>query len=101
LTDGRKDTHNAFVAIGVNPQTEVIEARAYTDGGGVHDFHLQLDGETVMFDERPDAHYTAQRARKILRPTPYGFEERLEVDQGEGRFEMHFVVMMQRVTPTA
>lgn len=101
LTDGRKDTHNAFVAIGVNPQTEGIEARAYTDGGGVHDFHLQLDGEAVMFDERPDAHYTEQRARKILRPTPYGFEERLEVDQGDGRFETHFVVTMQRVTPTA
>ena len=100
LADGRKDTHNAFVAIGVNPQTEGIEARAYTDGGGVHDFQLQLDGDAVMFDERPDAHYAAQRARKILRPTAAGFEERLEVDHGEGRFEMHFVIMMQRVTPT-
>jgi len=101
LVDGRKDTHNAFVAIGVNPQTEGIEARAYTDGGAIHDFQLQLDGDAVMFDERPDAHYAAQRARKILRPTAYGFEERLEVDHGEGRFEMHFVVTMQRVTPTA
>jgi hypothetical protein len=85
----------------VNPQTEAIEARAYTDGGGIHDFHLQLDGDAVMFDERPDAHHAARRARKILRPTAYGFEERLEVDQGEGRFETHFVIAMQRVTPTA
>jgi hypothetical protein len=100
LADGRKDTHNAFVAIGVNPQTEGIEARAYTDGGGVHDFHLQLDGDAVMFDERPDAHYAARRARKVLRPTAYGFEERLEVDQGEGHFTTHFVITMQRVTPT-
>jgi hypothetical protein len=101
LADGRKDTHNAFVAIGVNPQTEGIEARAYTDGGGVHDFHLQLDGDAVMFDERPDAHHAARQARKILRPTAYGFEERLEVDQGEGHFATHFVITMQRVTPTA
>lgn len=101
LADGRKDTHNAFVAIGVNPQTEGIEARAYTDGGGVHDFHLQLDGDAVMFDERPDAHHAARRARKILRPTAYGFEERLEVDQGEGHFATHFVITMQRVTLTA
>jgi len=101
LVDGRKDTHNAFVVIGVNLQTEGIDARAYTDGGAVHDFHLQLEGDAVMFDERPDAHYAAQRARKILRPTAYGFEECLEVDHGEGRFETHFVITMQRVTPTA
>jgi len=101
LSDGRKDTHNAFVAIGVNPQTEGIEARAYTDGGGVHDFQLQLDGETVMFTDRPDAHYSAQQARKILRPTADGFEERLEVDHGGGRFETHYIITMQRVTPTA
>jgi hypothetical protein len=55
----------------------------------------------VMFDERPDAHHAARRARKILRPTAYGFEERLEVDQGEGRFDTHFVITMQRVTLTA
>jgi NADH:ubiquinone oxidoreductase subunit E len=101
LADGRKDTHNAFVAIGVNPQTEGIEARAYTDGGAIHDFQLQLDGDAVMFDERPDVHHAAQRARKILRPTAYGFEECLEVDQGEGRFATHFVITMQRVTSTA
>jgi hypothetical protein len=54
-----------------------------------------------MFDERPDAHYSEQPARKILRPTAEGFEERLEVDHGAGRFETHFVVTMQRVTPHA
>ena len=101
LADGRKDTHNAFVAIGVNPQTEGIEARAYTDGGAIHDFQLQLDGDAVMFDERPDVHHAARRARKILRPTADGFEERLEVDQGEGHFATHFVIAMQRVTSTA
>jgi NADH:ubiquinone oxidoreductase subunit E len=100
LADGRKDTHNAFVAIGVNPTTEGIEARAYTDGGDVHDFQLQLDGDTIMFDERPSAHHTARRSRKILRPTATGFEERLEVDRGEGRFETHYIITMQRLAST-
>jgi hypothetical protein len=54
-----------------------------------------------MFDERPDAHHAARRARKILRPTADGFEERLEVDQGGGHFATHFVIAMQRVTPVA
>lgn len=100
LADGRKDTHSAFVAIGVNPTTEGIEARAYSDGGEVHDFQLQLDGDTIMFDERPSVHHTAQRARKILRPTATGFEERLEVDHGEGRFETHYIITMQRLAST-
>lgn len=101
LADGRKDTHNAFVVIGVNAQTEGIEARAYTDGGDIHEFQLQVDGDAIMFDERPSAHHAAQRARKILRPTPTGFEERLEVDLGDGRFATHYSLMMQRVPPHA
>jgi len=100
LADGRKDTHTAFVAIGVNPTTDHIEARAYTDGGNVHDFHLRLEGETLMFDDRPPGHLGVDRARKILRPTADGFEERLEIDRGEGRFEPHYVLTMHRVAPT-
>ena len=79
---------------------EGIEARAYSDGGDVHDFQLQLDGDTILFDELPSAHHTAQRARKLLRPTATGFEERLEVDCGEGRFETHYIITMQRVAST-
>ncbi|MBM3225942.1 MAG: (2Fe-2S) ferredoxin domain-containing protein [Candidatus Tectomicrobia bacterium] len=103
LADGRKDTHNAFVAIGLNPETDGIEARAYTDGGAIHDFHLQLEGDMLLFTERPDvhAHRTARQARKVFRPTEYGFEERLEVDLGDGHFIPHYVIAMQRVTPTA
>ena len=40
------------------------------------------------------------RARSCGR-RQYGFEERLEVDQGEGHFATHFVITMQRVTSTA
>lgn len=102
LANGQKDTHNAFVTIGVNPDTEAIEARAYTDGGAIHEFQLQMEGDAVVFAERPPVHNDqAQRARKILRPTPDGFEERVEVDYGSGQYEMHSVLAMQRVTPSA
>jgi hypothetical protein len=100
LADGRKDTHTAFVAIGANPTTDHIEARAYTDGGNMHDFHLRFEGETLMFDDKPPGHLGVQRARKLLRPTAYGFEERLEVERSEGRFEPHYVIAMHRVAPT-
>jgi hypothetical protein len=99
LADGRKDTHAAFVMVGVNPTTGEIEARAYSDGGDIHDFHLQLEGDTVTFDDRPSAHHQARRARKTLRPTADGFEERLEIDRGEGRFEPFYTIAMHRVVP--
>jgi hypothetical protein len=98
LANGQKDTHNAFVTIGVNPDTERIEARAYTDGGAIHEFQLQVEGDALMFAERPAAHHGAQRARKIVRPTPDGFEERVEMDYGSGQYELHSVLTMQRVT---
>lgn len=101
LANGQKDTHNAFVTIGVNPDTEAIEARAYTDGGAIHQFQLQVEGDAVVFAERPPAHSdNAQRARKILCPTPDGFEERVEVDYGAG-YETHSVLRMQRVAGSA
>jgi hypothetical protein len=100
LADGRKDTHSAFVAVGVNPHTDQVEARAYSDGGEVHDYHLRLDGETVCFDDRPASHLQAQRAQKIIRPTADGFTESLELDYGNGRFEPHYTITMRRVTPS-
>lgn len=101
LANGQKDTHTAFVAIGVNPATDHIEARAYTDGGNVHDFHLRFEGEALVFADNAPGHLGAARARKIVRPTAYGFEERLEVDRGEGRFEPHYVLAMHRVARAA
>ena len=63
LSNGQKDTHHAFVTIGVHPDTEAIGARA----------------------------------RKLLRPMPDGFEERVEVDYGTGHYETHSVLHMLRV----
>ena len=97
LTNGLKDTHTAFVAIGANPTTDHIEARAYTDGGNMHDFHLRFEGDALMFDDNAPGHLGTARARKILRPTAYGFEERLEVARGSGQFEPHYVIAMHRV----
>jgi hypothetical protein len=98
LPDGRKDTHTAFVMLGVNPDTGHLEGRVYTDGGAIHDYHLEMNGDALTFSDRPDAHHnvSATRARKVLQPTDYGFEERLELDRGTGEFELYYRIPMYR-----
>jgi hypothetical protein len=100
LVDGHKDTHTALAMLGVHPDSGEITARVYTDGGAVHDYHLELAGDAVMFADRAESHHhvPATRARKILRPTAYGFEERLELDRGSGHFEPYYIVPMHRTT---
>jgi hypothetical protein len=102
LVDGQKDTHSALAMIGVHPDTGQLTARVYTDGGAMHDYQLEVEGEAVTFADRPEAHHNvaATRARKILRPMAYGFEERLELDRGSGHFEPYYIVPMQR-TPSS
>ena len=99
LADGRKDIHTAMVMLGVNPDTGHIDGRVYTDGGVVRDYHLQVEGDTVLFDDQPAAHQhvPATRARKVLCPTTSGFEERLELAPGTGAFELYYRVAMCRV----
>jgi hypothetical protein len=98
LADGKKDIHEALVMVGVNPATDQLEGRAYTDGGFVHDYQLELQEDAVLFADRPPRHVVgATRARKMLRPTDEGFEERLEVDRGTGHFEPYSVIHMHRV----
>ena len=101
LPDGRKDIHHAFVVLSDNPHTGTLEARAYSDGGDVHDFVLELDGSTVIFAERQATLHGAQHGRKIIRPTADGFEERLELDHGDGHYTTHYTVTMRRLTPGA
>ena len=100
LADGHKDTHTALAMLGVHPDTGHISARVYTDGGAMHDYQLEFEGDGVLFAERLEAHHGVQatRARKILQPTEYGFEERLELDRGTGHFELYYVVPMHRTT---
>ncbi len=101
LSRGLKDTHTAFVMLGVNPDTGDLAARVYTDGGSVHDYHLEMDGDALTFSDRAEAHHnvSATRARKILRPTDDGFEERLELDRGSGQFELYYSIPMHRTRP--
>jgi hypothetical protein len=96
LADGRKDMHKALVIVGSEP-TGQISAHAYTDGGAMREYAIERRNGTLEFADEPPVHASQwKRARKILRPTVDGFEERLEVDPGEG-FVPYYVIPMQRV----
>lgn len=101
LSDGRKDTHTAFVMLGVNPDSGKFEGRAYSDGGGIHDYPIEMDGDAVTFRERAESyhHVRATRARKLLCPTADGYDERLEVDRGSGQFDLYYRIPFRRVGP--
>ncbi len=96
LADGRKDVHKAFVIVGSEP-TGQISAHAYTDGGAMREYAIERRNENLEFADVAPGHASQwKRARKILRPTADGFEERLEVDPGDG-FVPYYVIPMQRV----
>ena len=98
LPDGRKDVHKAFVIVGSEPSSETIKAHVYTDGGTVREYCIESGNGQLYFDDVPPGHGKLwQRARKILRPTAEGFEERLEVDSGDGSFVPYYVIVMQKV----
>ena len=97
LKDGRVDVHDAFVVVGLNPANKQPEARAYTDSGGMIDYHLEFKGQEIFFPDRPPGHQSktkALRARKVLCPHENGFEERLEVDFGTGDYELYSHIIM-------
>jgi hypothetical protein len=96
LADGRKDVHKAFVIVGAEP-AGTITAHAYTDGGGVREYAIARNESKLEFADVPPGHASQwQRARKILRPTADGFEERLEVDPGDG-FVPYYVIPMRKI----
>ena len=77
LADGRKDVHN---------------------GGIMRQYEVSNDQGVLCFADHPPGHAGQwKRARKILNPTREGFEERLEVDGGDGSFVPYYVVCMHRV----
>ena len=99
LADGRRDIHEALVMIGTGSTSEYFTAQAYTDGGTILNYQLELDDDALSFADRPPTEYGSKvkRARKRLTPTVEGFEERVEVDWGDGSFQPYSVVAMQRV----
>lgn len=97
LADGRKDVHKAFVIVGAAPGGD-ITAHAYTDGGLMREYSITQRDGAIDFADTPPGHASQwQRARKILRPTEIGFEERLEVDDGGGTFKPYYIVTMHKV----
>lgn len=98
LPDGRKDVHKALVIVGSEPSSGTIKAHVYTDGGTVREYCIESGNGQLHFDDVPPGHGKLwKRARKILRPTQEGFEERLEVDSGDGSFVPYYVIVMRKV----
>jgi hypothetical protein len=97
LADGRKDVHKALVIVGSESALGNITAHAYTDGGIVREYTIERMEQGLEFADLPPGHSDQwKRARKILRPTQDGFEERLEVDAGAG-FIPYYSIAMQKV----
>jgi hypothetical protein len=98
LIDGRTDVHNALVMVGAEPSPGRFIAHAYTDAGIFRQYSVEGSEGGLQFDDLPPGHADQwRRARKVLRPTPEGFEEQLEVDGGDG-FVPYYTIAMQRVT---
>jgi hypothetical protein len=97
LADGRKDVHKALVIVGSEPSSGNITAHAYTDGGIVREYAIVRSAQALEFADLTPGHANQwKRARKILRPTPEGFEENLEVDGGQG-FVPYYTIPMRKV----
>ncbi len=98
LPDGRKDVHKALVIVGSEPSSDTIKAHVYTDGGTVREYSIESGDGQLHFDDVPPGHGKIwKRARKTLRPMEDGFEERLEVDNGDGNFIPYYVTLLQKV----
>lgn len=98
LADGRKDVHKALVIVGSEPSSGNITAHAFTDGGIVREYAIARSALALEFADLAPGHANQwKRARKIIRPTPEGFEENLEVDGGQG-FVPYYTIPMRKVT---
>ena len=97
LVDGRTDVHNALVMVGAHASRDRFIAHAYTDAGIFRQYSVEGTEGELRFDDLPPGHSDQwRRARKVLRATPGGFEEQLEVDSGEG-FVPYYVISMHRI----
>jgi hypothetical protein len=98
LADGRRDVHRALVIVGSETSSGTITAHAYTDSGIVREYSIARIEQVLEFPDLAPGHANQwKRARKIIRATPDGFEENLEVDGGQG-FVPYYTIPMRRVT---
>ncbi|HEU4340893.1 MAG TPA: (2Fe-2S) ferredoxin domain-containing protein [Candidatus Binatia bacterium] len=97
LSDGRKDVHKALVIVGSDSLSGKITAHAYTDAGLMREYSIESGQDGLQFEDASPGHASQwKRARKILSPTQEGFEERLEVDAGNGEFVPYYSIAMRR-----
>ena len=86
LRNGQCDSHSVLLVVSAGPEPESLICHAFTDGGRVVDYRLTATADGLVFDDSVPHGCRAERARKLLRATPSGYEETLEVDHGDGEF---------------
>ncbi len=91
------DIHEAMAVVGADRKSGGLSAHVFTDGGIVFEHQLELAPDRVSFRDRVPHEIRAREARKILMPTSYGYEELLQVDRGDDRFETYQVVQLRRL----
>jgi hypothetical protein len=96
--NGHSDRHQALVIIGPDWEKDGLLSRAYTDSGMTQDFHLDVDGQRVLFADRVPHGVQATAARKVLAVAEHGYDESLEIDRGLGRFDVYYTLPMRRKT---
>src|SRR5262245_41816970 len=97
LADGRNDVHKALVIVGSEPSSGNITAHAYTDGGLMREYAISRSEQRLEFADLAPGHACQlEPTRKTIQPTSEGFEEKLEVDGGQG-FVPYYTIPMRRV----
>ncbi len=96
LRDGLCDRHSALLVISAAADENSLVSRAYTDGGSVIEYRPTATGDGLVFDDRVPHGCDAQRARKILRAMPDGYDEILEIDRGDGAFAPYSMIALRR-----
>jgi hypothetical protein len=97
VNDQVMDVHRALAVVGVEPTSGAFQAHVFTDGGEILEHQLVVETGRVSFDDRVPHESRARFARKILVPTPYGYDETLEIDRGAGGFETYSLLRLERI----
>jgi hypothetical protein len=88
------DRHEAMVLVG--RERDAFAAEAFTDSGGTVRYALALDGDALVFDDRPPHGSGAARARKTISPTAGGYLEQLDLESTSGAIETYARLEMRR-----
>jgi hypothetical protein len=97
LRDAADDVHHAMAVVGAGRSLGELHAHVFTDVGEVLEHRLMIEPDRVTFRDRVPHEARARGARKTLVRTPYGYEEMLEVEREDQRFEVYSVVRLERL----